>query len=804
MRFLLSFLLVFICVFATAQVPPMIIGGPQGINVKRILAEDWISIPVFTDTPSSPLIGAPWPGKGYIVHVAKANDTTVWHYTGKRWQRIGGTAENNYTVLVTGGELTRNASLNRFSVSAATYYINGTLYNSALTQINGFPKTANANGRIDLVALATTGPIVIQGTESTTPVSPDLGASRIKLGFVYYPPFDTLPTLSGNGIESVFREPGVDSIFFITKDTIIRIKDSIGISRTDTAAMLNNYKFTAANGLTKDSTVFRLGGSLNQNTNINLNSRRLTIIGGVDTTRFFSNGAISIAGSPDSSVGRHWLINKKGSRLGNLEINANGNAQNTGQGIRIDGTDRPFIFQGSAGNQAPDMFRFTNWVNDTTIAGLDVGDKSVVRIFGGFGNAAISNLSGNVLWLSPRFRMTDTTHQSTVRFRGIFYNPTLVSVGSARHIAYENTTGSNILNSTSGNTRIGYSTTDETYKFDVNGNTNVNGSSRIGTNLLIGNSFTINTTNTTFPTNSMGIYRREGNPYNTYFMESGQGGPKDKWAFLSAFGGYDTGMRTWVQTNSSIVNINLGWATPNQSNMSASTLLIDPRVNIDSTGNGFSILTLRGIYYNPKLNKIDNTTHIAYENTTGSNRLNSVSGNTMIGYNTNDTTFKLDVNGDARVTRLLVNTTTVDTSAAANIVSTTKGFLQPRMTNTQRDAITTPATGLQLFSTTDSANYVYRGTGGGWQKIANEISGSATLDFPSTNNGNKSDLTINSITGAEEGDVVALGIPNSVNLNHSCFTAWVSATNQITVRFNNYGTGALDPVSATFKVKVFK
>jgi hypothetical protein len=201
---------------------------------------------------------------------------------------------------------------------------------------------------------------------------------------------------------------------------------------------------------------------------------------------------------------------------------------------------------------------------------------------------------------------------------------------------------------------------------------------------------------------------------------------------------------------------------------------------------------------------LNKTTHIAYQNTTGSNLLNSSFGNTRIGYNTSDTTFKLDVNGDARITRLLVNTTTLDTSAAVNIVSTTKGFLQPRMTNTERNAITAPATGLQVFSTTDSANYVYRGTGGGWQKIANEISGSATLDFPSTNNGNKSDLTINGITGAEEGDVVALGIPNSVNLNHSCFTAWVSAANTVTVRFSNYGTGALDPVSATFKVKVFK
>lgn len=42
---------------------------------------------------------------------------------------------------------------------------------------------------------------------------------------------------------------------------------------------------------------------------------------------------------------------------------------------------------------------------------------------------------------------------------------------------------------------------------------------------------------------------------------------------------------------------------------------------------------------------------------------------------------------------------TANTSAILDVKSTTKGFLPPRMTTTQRDAITSLATGLTLFCT---------------------------------------------------------------------------------------------------------
>ena len=83
------------------------------------------------------------------------------------------------------------------------------------------------------------------------------------------------------------------------------------------------------------------------------------------------------------------------------------------------------------------------------------------------------------------------------------------------------------------------------------------------------------------------------------------------------------------------------------------------------------------------------------------------------------------------------------------------------------------------------------------------LTGSATLNFPSTLTNLSADLTI-SVTGAADGDVVSLGVPNAaVNANTS-YSAWVSAANTVTVRFNNYSSGTVDPASALFKVFVTK
>lgn len=57
-----------------------------------------------------------------------------------------------------------------------------------------------------------------------------------------------------------------------------------------------------------------------------------------------------------------------------------------------------------------------------------------------------------------------------------------------------------------------------------------------------------------------------------------------------------------------------------------------------------------------------------------------------------------------------INTTSVNASAILQSDSTTKGFLPPRMTTTQKNAIATPAAGLVVYDTTTNKLCCYDGT----------------------------------------------------------------------------------------------
>lgn len=84
-------------------------------------------------------------------------------------------------------------------------------------------------------------------------------------------------------------------------------------------------------------------------------------------------------------------------------------------------------------------------------------------------------------------------------------------------------------------------------------------------------------------------------------------------------------------------------------------------------------------------------------------------------------------------------------SAMLDVASTTSGFLGPRMDNTQRDAITTPATGLLIFSTTDNVFQFNSGTPGApvWSNVG-AGGGSGALN----------DLTDVNTAGAGNGSVI--------------------------------------------------
>lgn len=101
-----------------------------------------------------------------------------------------------------------------------------------------------------------------------------------------------------------------------------------------------------------------------------------------------------------------------------------------------------------------------------------------------------------------------------------------------------------------------------------------------------------------------------------------------------------------------------------------------------------------------------------------------VDGLTRLRSSTNDNTstalqagsangsFGLWVRGDGSTG---INTSSPNASAILDVTSTTKGFLPPRLTTTQKNAISTPATGLVVFDTTLAKLCVY--TGSAWETV---------------------------------------------------------------------------------------
>ena len=163
-----------------------------------------------------------------------------------------------------------------------------------------------------------------------------------------------------------------------------------------------------------------------------------------------------------------------------------------------------------------------------------------------------------------------------------------------------------------------------------------------------------------------------------------------------------------------------------------------------------------------------------------------------------------DVSGSNR--RWTMNGTTTDISATEasallEIRGTGGGFLKPLLTTTERDAISTPATGLAVYDATVNANSLYDGTR--WTYGAKLLSNTATLDFPSVASLGTQTLTI-TVTGAADSDVVSISIPNGSMTAGLVWTQWVSAANTVSIQCYNSTIGAIDPASGSFNAKVFK
>ena len=275
------------------------------------------------------------------------------------------------------------------------------------------------------------------------------------------------------------------------------------------------------------------------------------------------------------------------------------------------------------------------------------------------------NATYNLLTLSPVIN-TSGTYAGTVR--GLYINPTLTSVTGTSYNAIE-ATGGNV----------------------------VFGSSSTPSQLFVNGGYG--------GTTPLDIYL--ANFYGTSTINTGYGTGTKQWLLIG---------RGSIPTTSGIAGINLG------NNQYESGLLF-------ATASG-GVFSEKMRIWNSGNVTINSTTDAGYKlDVYGTLRIYSGNGSIIEGGGSFTATGFCNFNGAAQSVAGtncgLLNVQSslsvgyqgaADASAIMQANSTTKGFLPPRMTATQRGAISTPAVGLVVYQT-DGVEGLYVNTSGGWKAL---------------------------------------------------------------------------------------
>jgi len=225
--------------------------------------------------------------------------------------------------------------------------------------------------------------------------------------------------------------------------------------------------------------------------------------------------------------------------------------------------------------------------------------------------------------------------------------------------------------------RLLLGTTDEgTYKLDVNGTARVNG-------ML------------TFDSATGGTFRIANNSTNDWDIGEAVGESTRNFNIYN----YNAGALSFsINRATNVVTLSaLSTTTGTVTNLNASTItaFTAPNFTLDRVGGGYFIIK----------NNSTNDWGLGEDTGEGTRNFNF--------YNYNTTSIVVSIKRSTG--NVIIGGTTESTSARLQVNSTTQGFLPPRMTTTEKNAIGTPAAGLMVFDTTLSKLCVYSGTA--WETI---------------------------------------------------------------------------------------
>jgi len=147
-----------------------------------------------------------------------------------------------------------------------------------------------------------------------------------------------------------------------------------------------------------------------------------------------------------------------------------------------------------------------------------------------------------------------------------------------------------------------------------------------------------------------------------------------------------------------------------------------------------------------------------------------------------------------------IGTTSPAASSLLDITSTTKGFLPPRMTTTQMNAISSPAFGLEIFNITDSCKMFYNGSRWQW------MNKTSTYIPTYTSTANIASTVVSAVTYTLNGNMITLagevefGITTPTTATELRISLPSYVTNNFTATSQGGGTTFNDGSSNVFTI----